>query len=529
MNLYISGEKPYVCSVCGFRTNVSWYLRRHQAIHEGGKTNVPLAHRKNNNQTTPENMVSSQASTGYNGENFTGTIQQSPPLAALGFQQGGQNQNHINTIAQTLLDSARGYQHVPANNLMESAQNLLQRNPALPMTTGVLGEPVHSMSGPDYVQSFDPGTFVQNHTGQTYANDHFTPEPRSNTLQNNNLNSLVHAAPFLPTNVSDSQKRMPYPQNGSVTISDNHHAVNTQEPQPQIDTYPGQPSSSQTSALPTDSSQAGNTRNSDQIVSASNSVGQSDVNAAHGPEKLKIAQTSDTAHRVFSPVHISDDELDSHIKNDETPMDASYSNSQSAIDQDSEGSEWSDSEPSGSSSGSDYGSSASGESSGEDELEQNTDVKLELGEFKVKEEPVDEGFNMLTDIKTENMESVVEKYMEVQEPSKEGTNKPPIKRRRRKKGEGVGNEERFCKICGEYVTGYLEHLKNTHKEGKRFKCPKCDKTFSRSHGIHNHMLTHTGERPHLCYVCGRSFKLKDSLREHTARHQVRHTAGRQPP
>ena len=529
---YVSGEKPYVCSICGFRTNVSWYLRRHQATHEGGKTNAPLSQRKLNVKTTAAKPVSSQASTDYTGEHLTGTSQHNHPLEASGFQQRVQNQNQINAIAQTLLDSARGaYQSLPVNNLMDPTQNLIQGNSPFPLTTGVMAEPMHSISAPDYVPSFPPGTFAEHQT-HMYSNVRYGSVPMSDTSHDNQLNTMAHATPLMPTAVTDTQKSMLHPEKNGPSSSDNRH-VSSQEQPPQITKHSVHPV---LSAVPENrGNQVDQSLGRVQAVNSqpihADTVGLS-LNSTLGPEELKSALKSgmdvtkpyDTSsekkvhRRVASPVHVSDNESHSHLKSDETVEDESNVNSQDGIDQqDSEGSEGSDSESSGSSSGSEEESSESDQSSGEDEPEQDTDVKMELGEYKIKQEPTDEGFNMLTDVKTEDLESALVKYM--YGAGEEKAKKTPVKRKRKQKGESLGDEERFCKICGSYVTGYLEHLK-THKEGKRFKCPQCPKTFSRSHGIHNHMLTHTGERPHLCYVCGASFKLKDSLREHTARHQV---------
>lgn len=48
-----------------------------------------------------------------------------------------------------------------------------------------------------------------------------------------------------------------------------------------------------------------------------------------------------------------------------------------------------------------------------------------------------------------------------------------------------------------------------------FDCPGCDLTFTRLSALKQHMLSHTGEKPHACDHCGRRFSLASNLRRHT--------------
>ncbi|KAG8945063.1 hypothetical protein FRC04_001224 [Tulasnella sp. 424] len=48
-----------------------------------------------------------------------------------------------------------------------------------------------------------------------------------------------------------------------------------------------------------------------------------------------------------------------------------------------------------------------------------------------------------------------------------------------------------------------------------FECPGCDLTFTRLSALKQHMLSHTGEKPHACDHCGRRFSLASNLRRHT--------------
>ncbi|KAH8744490.1 hypothetical protein F5883DRAFT_476278 [Diaporthe sp. PMI_573] len=56
----------------------------------------------------------------------------------------------------------------------------------------------------------------------------------------------------------------------------------------------------------------------------------------------------------------------------------------------------------------------------------------------------------------------------------------------------------------------------------RFPCSQCTKTYVAAKHLNRHMITHTGERPHVCTVCGRAFARRDSLKRHSRKCVVRH-------
>ncbi|KFM67037.1 Chorion transcription factor Cf2, partial [Stegodyphus mimosarum] len=51
-------------------------------------------------------------------------------------------------------------------------------------------------------------------------------------------------------------------------------------------------------------------------------------------------------------------------------------------------------------------------------------------------------------------------------------------------------------------------------------CPYCSYSTSVKGRLRDHMLTHTGERPHSCPYCGRRFAQKSSMRRHAMRHCI---------
>ncbi|KAG2209454.1 hypothetical protein INT47_008297 [Mucor saturninus] len=54
----------------------------------------------------------------------------------------------------------------------------------------------------------------------------------------------------------------------------------------------------------------------------------------------------------------------------------------------------------------------------------------------------------------------------------------------------------------------------------RYKCNQCSKTFSRPSSLRIHILSHTGEKPHVCPQagCGRRFSVQSNMRRHLKVH-----------
>uniref|UniRef100_A0A1I8MIU9 C2H2-type domain-containing protein n=1 Tax=Musca domestica TaxID=7370 RepID=A0A1I8MIU9_MUSDO len=77
----------------------------------------------------------------------------------------------------------------------------------------------------------------------------------------------------------------------------------------------------------------------------------------------------------------------------------------------------------------------------------------------------------------------------------------------------------FCsKVCNS--AGNLKmHVRNIHERTKDFACSYCERTFAKADTRKYHEMTHTGEKPHACEICGRRFLQPAALRTHRKIHR----------
>ncbi|XP_054284802.1 zinc finger protein 341-like isoform X2 [Macrosteles quadrilineatus] len=71
-------------------------------------------------------------------------------------------------------------------------------------------------------------------------------------------------------------------------------------------------------------------------------------------------------------------------------------------------------------------------------------------------------------------------------------------------------------VTPEFVDGGKEQ----GVKSKQLTCLYCNKEFTKSFDLQQHLRSHTGERPFQCVVCGRSFTQKSNVKKHMRTHKV---------
>lgn len=87
--------------------------------------------------------------------------------------------------------------------------------------------------------------------------------------------------------------------------------------------------------------------------------------------------------------------------------------------------------------------------------------------------------------------------------------------------EQAQREEKACRVCGKKFyrdSDLMRHMDEIHTGEKPFKCPECDKEFSRRDHMAVHLRIHTGEKPHKCPFCTKSFSQSSNLNVHLRKH-----------
>ena len=76
-----------------------------------------------------------------------------------------------------------------------------------------------------------------------------------------------------------------------------------------------------------------------------------------------------------------------------------------------------------------------------------------------------------------------------------------------------------CHMCDKMYVSMPALAMHLQTHYRKFKCEVCEKTFSRSWLLQNHMRLHTGEKPFGCNICSKKFADKSNLRAHMKIHK----------